>query len=83
MTDKPLPADVFRAMGGRIDKNPEEFAGAFCIVAPDGSILSHAFFDPTGDVASFWGFVNSAVQVAGAEAVSKAEGYQAGGARRR
>ena len=74
MTDKPSPQDHFTAMAERISRNvPTEFAGAFCIVAPDGSVLSHAFFDPAGDVASFWGFINSSVQVAATQAIQKEE----------
>ena len=75
MTDKPKPEDHFTAMAARLVRNdPAEFAGAFLIIAPDGTVLSHAFFNPVGDVPAFWGFVSATVQTAGAEAIQKAEG---------
>lgn len=74
MTDKPAPSDSFRAMADRIDRNdPKEFAGAYLLIAPDGTVLSHLFVNPGGDASSFWGFVLSAVQIAGAESVQKEE----------
>lgn len=75
MTDKPKPEDAFTEMAARISRNdPKEFAGAFMIVSPDGTVLSHSFFNPVGDAPSFWGFVSAAVQTASTEAIQKAEG---------
>ncbi|TXH12414.1 MAG: hypothetical protein E6R03_12950 [Hyphomicrobiaceae bacterium] len=74
MTDKSSPADNFIAMAERIRRNdPKEFQGAFLIVSPDGTVQSHAFFDPEGDEMAFWSFVSSVVQVASTEAQTKME----------
>lgn len=62
------PADHFSAMAERINKNPEEFQGAYVIVTPSGDVLSQSFFDPKGDNIQFWGFLSGAVQVAATEA---------------
>lgn len=78
-----VPAEEFKAMASRIERNdPKEFAGAFMIVSPDGTVLSHAFFNPVGDAPSFWGFVSAAVQTASTEAIQKAEGQLGIGVRR-
>ena len=74
MSEKPKPEDHFTQMAARLARNPDEFAGAYVIVAPDGSVISTAIINPEGDEASFWGFVSSAVQIAGTEAQTKLEG---------
>lgn len=79
------PAEVFRAMAARIEKNPEEFAGAYVIMAPDGRVISHSFFDPMGDPVAFWAFASAQVQVAQVEAQQADEannGYGLGMIRR-
>lgn len=78
MTDIPkpklTPAQIFRALADRIERNdPTEFAGAYLIISPSGSVLSHTFIDPKGDESQFWGHINGAVTIAGAEAVQKEE----------
>lgn len=84
MTDKPAPEQAFKDMAARIERNdPKEFAGAYVIVSPDGTVQSHAFFNPVGDISAFWGFVSATVQTAGAEAIQKEEGAQFGGQMRR
>lgn len=74
MTDKKAPDQTFTEMAERILRNPpEEFAGAYVIISPKGTVLSHAFINPTGDESSFWGFINASVQTAGTEAVEREE----------
>ena len=62
------PAEIFRAMADRVEKNPEEFQGGYVILSPSGSVCSHTFFDPQGDEMAFWAFVSSQVQVSASEA---------------
>lgn len=84
MTDKPKPEDAFTNMAARISRNdPGEFAGAYVIVAPDGSVTSQSFFNPVGDTNAFWGFVSATVETASTEAMQKSEaGFGGMGGRR-
>lgn len=84
MTDKKPPAQIFTEMASRIERNdPAEFAGAYVIISPKGEIISHAFINPNGDEASFWGFISGAVQTAGTNAVQREESQLGMGQRRR
>jgi len=59
------PAEFFRDMADRIERNtPEEFQGAFLILAPDGTVISASLFDPKPDEGAFWALIGSAVETA-------------------
>lgn len=74
MTDKTEPAKICREMADRLDRNdPAEFAGCYVIISPKGKVVSHALFNPTGDEASFWGFVSAQVQTSATLAVQDEE----------
>ena len=52
-------------MADRITRNaPEDFAGAFVIVAPDGTQKSALILDNTQSPAAFWGTLISTAQIA-------------------
>lgn len=74
MTDRKSPADLFREMAQRLERNePGEFQGAYLIIPPSGKPVSQAFVDPSGDEVAFWGFVQAQVVTAGTEAIGDAE----------
>jgi hypothetical protein len=71
------PADVFRAMAARIDRNdPAEFAGAILIVPPPssdgrgGDPIEILLIDPHRDLANFWSTVKSKAQIGADEFVA-------------
>jgi hypothetical protein len=63
------PANLFRMMASRIERNAdEEFGGAVLIVPPSGAAaIEILLIDPRRDAASFWGAVQGKVAVAVAE----------------
>ena len=63
MTEKFDPASFFRAMAARIDKNPEEFGGAYCVVGPDGVVITNALFSTTKSVPTFWGMAKTHISL--------------------
>jgi len=63
------PADLFRDMAERIEKNaPAEFAGALLVVPPDGvEPIEILLVNPKRDLAFFWASVGGAVTTAARE----------------
>ena len=58
-------AAPFDEMSARIAKNdPEDFAGAFVIVTPDGKSKSLLVLDNSQSAAMFWGLLQSTAQIA-------------------
>jgi len=57
-------AERFRAMAGRIERNPSEFGGACVIIPPGGGEgIEFLLIDAKGDVAQFYGAILTKVQV--------------------
>lgn len=63
------PAEFFRSMADRIDRNkPEEFSGALLVVPPGADKpIEILLINPAQDLAAFWATVSSTIQVAAAE----------------
>jgi hypothetical protein len=63
------PADVFRDMAARIERNEvSEFAGALLLVPPDGGDpLEILLVKQTHDLALFWSTITAAVTIAARE----------------
>lgn len=68
-TQPPVDTHVpFTEMAERIGKNaPEDFAGAFVIVTPDGKSKSTLLLDNSQSAAAFWGLLQSVAEIALAE----------------
>jgi hypothetical protein len=65
MSDGADHASAFRRMADKIDTNRENgFAGAFVIVAPDGSAHSALLLDDAADAAMFWSTIKTRVDIA-------------------
>jgi hypothetical protein len=64
-----IPADAFRDMAARIERNdPAEFAGALLLVPPDGGTpLEILIVKQAHDLALFWSTVTAAVTIAARE----------------
>lgn len=63
-----LPAELFREMADRIEKNDaSEFAGAILIVPPSGEPIQVMINDPTQDIEAFWSLAMSRIAIAQAE----------------
>lgn len=69
MTDH---ADPFNQMATRIEGTDEnEFAGAVCIVAPDGVSIEYMLTDPKRDPIFFWLGLKSRIETQYAELEQK------------
>lgn len=73
MTDEPIasptPADPFRDMAERIERNDAaEFGGAFVLVPPglasDMKPVEMLILDPNADAAQFWGTLMTRAKIA-------------------
>lgn len=71
---KPSPSSIFRAMADRIDLNPADFAGAYVVVGPDGTIIQNALFSPPGTSSTqvFWGLTKNHIVIESDLAAEKA-----------
>ncbi len=83
----PDHAAPFRAQADQIDRNAGgSFAGAFVIVAPDGTVSSTLLLDATPNPAAFWSLVQTKAAIAIAEAEADQRqggaGFGFGGGRR-
>ena len=65
----PPPADHFRDMADRIERNvPAEFAGALLVVPPaGGEAIEILLVNPSHDLALFWSTILAKVQIAASE----------------
>ncbi len=66
-------ADLFRAMADRIDKNPDEFQGAYLCVGPDAVVISNSFFGATSNIPVFWGTAKNHIGLEADDAARKAD----------
>ena len=69
--EEPTPADLFREMAARIERNaPEEFAGAIMLVPPpsndgrNGAPVEILLIDPNQDPRHFWATAKSESEIA-------------------
>lgn len=75
-------SDPFVRIAARIDLNAEgDFAGAVCIVPPEGAPVELLFLDTTKDAGMFWALVKTKAEMALSELAERQSGGQWGGRR--
>lgn len=72
MADASKPAQQFIDLAERIDRNrPEDFAGAYLIVPPNGGEPISGIFIGPSDLPAFLAFVKSKVEIAHQELIER------------
>jgi hypothetical protein len=67
----PTPADEFRSLADKIERNrPEDFGGAFLIIPPEGDPVSGILVGSV-DLVTFWSLLKSKMDNAIADADNK------------
>ena len=70
-----VPAQLFREMADRIDRNASaEFGGAILLVPPKGEPVAVLLVDPAQDIEHFWSTCEAKVKLAQIERLQAIQG---------